>query len=105
TSSATVKDITGVAAGRPGADLTMLGRPVVLRAIAADWPVVSSADPAAYLKQLDSGAKTDVSVADHQHGGRLFYTDGMTGLTFDRRSATVSAVLDELAREAEVSGP
>jgi len=78
---------------------------VVLRRIASDWPVVRSADPAQYLKRFDSGAKTEVSIAAHEHGGRLFYTDGMAALTFDRRSATVSTVLEQLACEAEASEP
>jgi len=42
-----------------------------------------------------------MSVAPSEHRGRLFYTDGMSGLTFTKHSATVSAVLDRLQRAAE----
>lgn len=94
-------DVTQVTA----ADLLGLGRPVVLRGLAVDWPVVSASDKGAYLRRLDSGATTEVSVARPEHGGRLFYTEGMAGLTFTRRPATVSAVLDLLERAAAQPQP
>ena len=43
---------------------------------------------------------TQISVAAPVHGGRLFYTEEMNGLTFTREAATVSAVLDRLANAA-----
>ena len=46
-----------------------------------------------------------MSFAAHEHGGRLFYTDGMADLTFRKRPATVSTVLEQLAREAGASEP
>ena len=37
--------------------------PVVIRGLAADWPLVQPPNKAAYLKQFDSGSKTDMSIA------------------------------------------
>jgi mannose-6-phosphate isomerase-like protein (cupin superfamily) len=70
---------------------------VVVRGLAADWPMVRASDKAAYLRRFDSGAKVEMSVAAPEHEGRLFYTEAMASLTFAREPATVSAVLDRLA--------
>ena len=70
---------------------------MVVRGLVAGWPMVRAADKAAYLRRFDSGAKTDVKVAAPEHGGRLFYTGELEGMTFTRVAATVSAVLDRLA--------
>lgn len=67
--------------------------------------MVRSADTAAYLKQFDSGAKTEMSVAAPGHKGRLFYTDDFAELNFTKELATVSAVLDRLARAADEAEP
>lgn len=77
----------------------------MLRGLAAEWPVVRAADTAAYLKGFDSGAPTDMSVAAPEHQGRLFYTDGMAGLTFTRERATVTTVLDRIAAVAGEAEP
>jgi hypothetical protein len=101
----TIADYSGRPGGVTAAELTALGHPVVLRGLATDWPIVRSPDKAAYLRQFDSGAKTEVSIASPEHLGRLFYTDGMAGLTFSKEPATVSAVLDRLERAAAASEP
>lgn len=44
-------------------------------------------------------------VAHAVHGGRLFYTDDLSGLTFERQSATVSSVLDRLALASRATAP
>jgi hypothetical protein len=78
---------------------------VVIRGLAADWPMVRSPDKAAYLRRFDSGATTEMSVAGPEHGGRLFYSEDMAGLNFTRQPATVSAVLDRLASAAGSTEP
>jgi len=85
--------------------LLSLGRPVVIRGLAADWPIVRSADKAAYLKRFDSGVTTEMSIAAPEHGGRLFYTDGLAGLNFTRQPATLSALLGRLASAAGAVQP
>jgi mannose-6-phosphate isomerase-like protein (cupin superfamily) len=85
--------------------LLNLRRPVVVRGLAAGWPIVRSPDKAAYLRRVDSGATTEMSVAAPEHAGRLFYTGEMSGLTFARERSTVSGVLDRLAIAANASEP
>src|SRR4051794_30716043 len=101
----TISDYAGDPARLTAAELVSLGQPVVLRGLAADWPLVCAPDKAAYLRRFDSGAKTEMSVAAPEHKGRLFYTDGVAGLTFTKEPATVSAGLYRLARAAAASHP
>ena len=95
----------GDAESLTAAELVADGQPKVLRGLAADWPMIQATDKASYLKRFDSGARTEVSVAAPQHEGRLFYTGEMEVLTFNKQPATVSAVLDLIARAAEAAEP
>ena len=101
----TIEDYSGDPARLTAAELLSLGRPVVVRGLAAHWPIVRASDKAAYLKRFDSGARTDMSVAAPDHRGKLFYTEDMAGLNFTREPATVSAVLDRLAGAAAAPEP
>jgi hypothetical protein len=93
----TIEDYAGDLASLTKAELVSLRRPVVLRGLAADWPMVQVPDKAAYLRQFDSGVRTEMSVSPPGHNGRLFYTDDLGGLNFTKRPATVTEVLDRLA--------
>ena len=101
----TIEDYADDPARLTADELVNFRRPVVLRGLAADWPMVRSPDKAAYLRALDSGAKTEMSVAAPEHGGRLFYTGEIEGLTFAKEFATVSGVLDRLASAARNCEP
>jgi hypothetical protein len=101
----TIEDYAGDPAGLSAAELLSRKRPVVVRGLAADWPMVRAPDKAAYLKSLDSGARTEMIVSSPEHQGRLFYTEDMAGLNFTKEPATVSAVLDRLQRAAASSQP
>jgi mannose-6-phosphate isomerase-like protein (cupin superfamily) len=101
----TIENYAGDPARLTAAELLGLRRPVVIRGLATDWPMVLAEDKAAYLKRFDSGAKTEMSVAAPEHKGRLFYTGEMEGLTFAKQPASVSAVLDRLGQAAAASEP
>jgi hypothetical protein len=101
----TIEDYAGDPAGLSAAELLSRKRPVVVRGLAADWPMVRAPDKAAYLKSLDSGVRTEMIVSSPEHQGRLFYTEDMAGLNFTKEPATVSAVLDRLQRAAASSEP
>ena len=101
----TIEDYAGDPAGLSAAQLLSRKRPVVVRGLAADWPMVRAPDKAAYLKSLDSGVRTEMIVSSPEHQGRLFYTEDMAGLNFTKEPATVSAVLDRLQRAAASSEP
>ncbi|RPF70925.1 cupin-like domain-containing protein [Aurantiacibacter spongiae] len=84
-------------------------RPVVLRGIAADWPIVQagreSADAAlAYLERLDSGAPTEIMMAPPRERGRFFYAPDMRGFNFQKQHGTLSQLaghLRQIAAEPE----
>jgi len=101
----TIEDYAGNSAELTIAELLALRRPVVMRGLAADWPIVAAADKAGYLKGFDSGARTDMSLGAATHKGRLFYTEGLEGLNFTKQPATVSAILDRLAAAAGTEEP
>jgi len=100
----TIEEYRGDAAALAAADLASLGHPVVIRGLATDWPIVLAPEKADYLRRFDSGVATQMSIAAPAHGGRLFYTEDMSGLTFTREAATVSTVLDRLANAASSEG-
>ncbi len=75
--------------------------PVVLKALAVDWPVVKAygngdVDICRYLADRAAGQLQDVLVAPPAAKGVFFYTDGLTGLNFDRRKMALRAFLDHL---------
>src|SRR5438045_1740831 len=67
----TIEEYSGDLAQVSAAELLSLGRPVVLRGLAAAWPIVRATDKAAYLRRFGSGAQTDMLVGAPEHGGRL----------------------------------
>lgn len=76
--------------------------PVVLRGLAADWPLAAAgrAGPAAtitYLKQYDGGRPIVGFTGDPAIGGRFFYRDDGAGLNFDAARVGLSAYLDRIA--------
>lgn len=81
-------------------------RPVVLRGLATEWPVVraalhSSDALGGYLARLDSGERAQAFVGDPAIGGRYDYGDGPDGFNFARETMTVSAVLSRIAAAAD----
>src|SRR5437868_6177284 len=98
-----IEEYSGDLAQVSAAELLSLGRPVVLRGLAAAWPIVRVTDKAAYLRRFASGAQADMLVGGPEHEGRLFYTDGMAGLTFTKERASVGSVLDRHRSEEHTS--
>ena len=87
-------------------EVAVLCRPVVLRGLGAEWPVVcaglrSDAALGAYLGALDSGATAQAFIGAPAIGGRYDYGDGADGFNFTRETMTVGAVLGQIAAAAE----
>ena len=87
------------------AELVAGGRPMVLRGVARDWPIVRAADPAAYLLGLDSGAPIELVEGERGAGGRLFYSDDRNGFNFTRRRSTLRELIALLAAAARADAP
>lgn len=80
------------------------GQPLVLRGLAADWPMVRAAresDQAAagYLKRFDARkAPVVATVAPPEAGGRYFYDDDLAGFNFRQEQVPLHVVLDTLLK-------
>lgn len=75
--------------------------PVVLRGLAAEWPVVqaarrSDADALAYLRRFYVDATVNAVRLPALHDGRVFYNEDMSGFNFEPLRAPLGDVLDEL---------
>jgi Cupin-like domain len=88
------------------ADLLAANKPVILKSLAADWPLVkagqeSAQDAMAYLKSFDNERPIVRFAGEPEIKGRFFYNEGMTALnfaservSFDQFLAEVQATLD-----------
>ncbi len=85
------------------AQLLAAREPLVLRGLVAHWPVVLAAQQSAraaadYIGQFDQGKVATAYIAPAQTGGRVFYSDDLTGFNFERSRLTLTdamtAVLD-----------
>lgn len=84
--------------------------PVLIRGIAAHWPVVVAArrgaeDVIAYLRGLGSNAEVEFSEAETAAGGRFHYSADLRGFNFSRASMGWAAFLDALAAQHGTPAP
>lgn len=80
-------------------------RPVVLRQLVADWPVVAAASVSPwalcdYLSRFDCGRNLDAFFGPPDIAGKYFYGPGLKGFNFERRTLrfaeALAAILDGL---------
>jgi hypothetical protein len=74
-------------------------RPVVIRGLVADWPVVKAArgSPRAlqsYLAAFDAGGRVEVFIGDPAIRGKYYYNPGLQGFNFERRTVKLLEALD-----------
>ncbi len=86
------------------------GRPVVMRGLVSDWPVVKAAtqSPEAlrdYLKAGYNGQAVETFVSASGNDGRHFYDAEMRGFNFQRQNAPLDALLDKLIEVADQPDP
>ncbi|CAN5167297.1 cupin-like domain-containing protein [soil metagenome] len=85
-------------------------RPVVLRGLVRNWPIVQTGmqgDAALrdYLVARDAGAEAVTFVGSPEIGGRFFYDDTLRGFNFERRPSTVTGLLGRLDEVASEPNP
>jgi hypothetical protein len=76
-------------------------RPVVLRALVEDWPLVAAgrlSPPAVrdHLAPLDSGGRIEAYFGAPSIAGKYFYTEDFKGFNFERRHMKFSEALDAI---------
>jgi hypothetical protein len=91
-------------------DLRPAAQPVVLRGLAANWPVVRAARDGdetlvAYLKRFSHAEPVNAIVGAPEIEGRFFYTDDLTALNFTRGKSPLAPFLDRLLRDRGAARP
>jgi oxalate decarboxylase/phosphoglucose isomerase-like protein (cupin superfamily) len=86
------------------------GEPVVLRGQVAHWPVVAAARAgdqnwADYLRRHARAAPVGVMIGPPEIGGRFGYAPGLSGLNFQRTTAELMRVVDQLVAGRAASRP
>jgi hypothetical protein len=81
-------------------------KPMVLKGLVADWPIVAAAREscvslADLIKKLDVGRQPHVIEAPAEAGGRIFYREDFASFNFSRRPASLSATVDRLLELAD----
>ena len=110
--AAAPRDLDGSAISTPQAfrrEVVDPGRPVVFRALVAEWPSKGAADGSAaafraYLSRFERPGPVEVFVGQPEIGGRYFYGEGPEGFNFERRRMAFPDALDA-ARAATPDGP
>ena len=84
-------------------------RPVVLRGLVGEWPVVRAAQASpralmSYLAPFDSGAQIEVFFGEPAIGGKYYYGEGLQGFNFERRVMGFRAALQAIVDAVEAPG-
>ena len=108
------RPITGeearAAAGGGVEALLAADRPVVLKGLALDWPLVaagldSPARAADYLKSFYGGKPVVGYTGKPGIGGRFFYDDNVTAMNFDAARVPLDAYLDRILAHLDDADP
>lgn len=79
-------------------EIVPAGRPVVLKGLVADWPLVAATDLPGYLRNFQTDRPVNAFTGVAAMGGRFFYSPDLKGFNFDRIQLSLSALLERLAR-------
>ena len=82
------------------------GKPLVMRRLVADWPVVQNSQKGhghliKYLSSFDANKDVELVTAPPEREGRFFYNDDMTGLNFEKRATKISQALSDLEKQVD----
>ena len=102
----TARDISGPERFR---ELIRECRPLVIRGLVADWPVVQAAGSGprglrTYIAPLDARAEVEVFVGDPAIRGKYYYNSGLQGFNFERRMMRLMDAMDFMLDTAEHPG-
>lgn len=103
-------EAAGVTRERFEREIVPASRPVVLRGLVHDWPVVAAARRSGeslrdYLLRFDRGRPLGSMVGPPRIGGRFFYNDDLSGFNFRRQSVKLDGAFEFLLRAAAEENP
>lgn len=103
-----LEEITGIDWAQVPARVFASPTPLVVRGLAADWPLVRAAnasDEAAdrYLRRFYRDATVGAWIGAPSIGGRFFYSENLEGFNFERAMVKLDAVLDKLAEYRDIA--
>lgn len=98
--------------GRVPDDLSMRAQPIVLRGVAAHWPLVHAAKTSAqaavaYLQRFVAPAAPPAvaTVGPPEIGGRIFYNADLSGFNVRQQAIPLGVVLDTLLKFSDYADP
>ncbi|NVD72281.1 cupin-like domain-containing protein [Duganella sp. BJB1802] len=105
-----LREISGLGVNDLGDDILTSTEPLVLRGLAASWPMVRAtlADERggdAYLRSHYRDATVGAMLGPPEAGGRFFYNADMSGFNFYPVHAKLTAVLDEIEAKRHHENP
>ena len=88
--------------------LVQNARPVIIRGLVAQWPVVTAArqSPRAlrnYLARFDGGARVEAFFGDPAIQGKYYYNPGLQGFNFEKRMLKLLDAIDAILTTTEQS--
>ena len=106
----TVRELTGKRHGDVSDDVLTSTEPLVLKDLAADWPIVKagkqSADAAIdYVREFYREATIGAFFGDAKDNGRIFYNEDMTGFNYQPVMVKLDVVLDRIRKHAGDARP
>ena len=109
-----IREIAGVGPNGLTDEILCATGPIVLRGLAAGWPMVRAAlasddDGDAYLRRFygdaAAGATVGAMLGPPEAGGRFFYNEDMSGFNFYPVHAKLTGVLDEIRAKRDMARP
>ncbi len=101
-----IEEIAGFDSQSLSGELLTRTQPAVFRGLVSSWPVAragreSAAATDAYLRRFYKDATVTAMLGAPDIGGRLFYSDDLTGFNFKTVRIRLDGVLDEIARQSK----
>lgn len=105
-----IEEMRGLDAGALPEEVLSSQRPLLLRGLVEDWPLVRAAasGPRAaidHLRGFDAGQPVTAMVAPPGAGGRFFYNDDLSGFNFTPQRQRLRTVLDALDEHVDTPEP
>ena len=109
-----IREIAGAGPQELTDDILTATQPIVLRGVAAGWPMVRAARESheqgdAYLRRFYGDATTGATVGamlgPPEAEGRFFYNEDMSGFNFYPVHAKLTGVLDEIRVKRDMEKP